>query len=152
MLATTGNAANITTLNRLGADVVVNYKEQSPAQVAHSRNGVHLVLDLVGTTLQESIDACRIGGRVMLIGNLGGQQTTVDTQGWRLKRVNVLGGGVMHTTPENEAGILNLVARGQIQPLIADILPIERAAEAHRRLANNEIVGKIVLVHGRGYL
>jgi NADPH:quinone reductase-like Zn-dependent oxidoreductase len=59
----------------------------------------------------------------------------------------VLGGGIMHTTPENEAGILNLIARGEISPLIASILPVERAAEAHQRLANNEVVGKLVLVH-----
>jgi NADPH:quinone reductase-like Zn-dependent oxidoreductase len=84
----------------------------------------------------------------VLIGNLGGQQATVDTQRWRLKLVNVLGGGLMHTTLENEAGILNLIATQQINPLIDSILPVERAAEAHQRLADNEVVGKIVLVHG----
>jgi NADPH:quinone reductase-like Zn-dependent oxidoreductase len=148
VLATTGNPANVETLSRLGADVVVLYTEQSPADAAQSSDGVHLVLDLVGTTLPISIDACATGGRVVLIGNLGGQQATVDTQRWRLKLVNVLGGGVMHTTPENEAGILDLVATRQITPLIADVLPIEQAALAHQKLANNEAVGKIVLVHG----
>jgi NADPH:quinone reductase-like Zn-dependent oxidoreductase len=148
VLATTGNPAHEATLTRLGADLVVNYKEQSPADIAQSNDGVHLVLDLVGTTLPISIDACATGGRVVLIGNLGGQQATVDTQRWRLKLVNVLGGGIMHTTPENEADILNLVATGEIKSLIDSILPVERAAEAHQRLANNEVVGKIVLVHG----
>jgi NADPH:quinone reductase-like Zn-dependent oxidoreductase len=84
----------------------------------------------------------------VLIGNLGGQQAIVDTQNWRLKLVSVLGGGVMHTTRENEAGILSLVASQQIKPLIDAVLPVERAAEAHQRLANNQAVGKIVLVHG----
>jgi NADPH:quinone reductase-like Zn-dependent oxidoreductase len=147
VLATTGNPANVATLHRLGADVVVNYKEQSPAGTAQGGDGVHLVLDLVGTTLPISIDACTTGGRVVLIGNLGGQQATVDTQRWRLKLVNVLGGGLMRTTPENEAGIQNLIATQRINPLIDTILPVERAAEAHQRLADNEVVGKIVLVH-----
>jgi NADPH:quinone reductase-like Zn-dependent oxidoreductase len=83
----------------------------------------------------------------VLIGNLGGQQATVDTQPWRLKRVNVLGGGLMHTTPANEEKILQLVARRVITPQIAAMLPVEQAAEAHRRLANYAVVGKIVLVH-----
>jgi NADPH:quinone reductase-like Zn-dependent oxidoreductase len=148
VLATTGNPANVATLKRLGANQVVNYAEQSPADAAQGSDGVNLVLDLVGTTLPISIDACATGGRVVLIGNLGGQQAIVDTQRWRLKLVNVLGGGVMHTTPENEAGIQNLIATQQINPLIAGILSVERAAEAHQMLANNEVVGKIVLVHG----
>lgn len=147
--ATTSSEAKASELRRLGVDMIVNYKEQSVGEVLRSVNGVNLVLEMVGTTLQESIDACAIEGRVVLIGNLGGQKATVDTQSWRLKRVNVLGGGLMHTTPENEEMILNMVAKKTIQPLIAEVLPVERAAEAHRKLANQEVVGKIVLVHGK---
>jgi len=134
-------------LRRLGADMIVNYKGQSIGEVARGVNGVNLVLELVGSTLQGSIEACAPEGRVVLIGNLGGQKATVDTQTWRLKRVNVLGGGLMHTTPANEEGILKLIAQKTVQPLIAEVLPVEQAAEAHRKLANHEVAGKIVLVH-----
>lgn len=145
--ATTGSEAKTNELRRLGVDMVVNYKDQSVGQALHSISGVNLVLELVGATLQESIEACSIEGRVVLIGNLGGQKSTVDTQAWRLKRVNVLGGGIMHTTPENEWQVLNLIARKTIQPLISEVLPVEQAALAHHRLADSEVVGKIVLVH-----
>jgi NADPH:quinone reductase-like Zn-dependent oxidoreductase len=147
VLATTGSEGKAAELRRLGADMVVNYKEQDVAEAASTVNGVNLVLELVGATLQTSINACALEGRVVLIGNLGGQQATVDTQTWRLKRVNVLGGGLMHTTPANEEHVLGLVAKKIVQPAIAATLPIEQAAEAHRRLANQEIVGKIVLAH-----
>src|SRR5262249_55534516 len=132
-----------------GADMPVNYKEVNVGETLRSAGGVNLVLELVGSTLQESIDACAIEGRVVLIGNFGGQKATVDTQMWRLKRVNVLGGGLMHTTPANERQILDLIARKTIQPLIAEVLPVEQAAEAHRHLASQDVVGKIVLVHGQ---
>jgi len=148
VLATSGSAEKENALRQLGADMVVNHKEQNVVEAARSMNGVNLVLELVGSTLQESIDACTFEGRVVLIGNLGGQKATVDTQSWRLKRVNVLGGGLMHTTPANEEHVLDLVARKIIKPEISAILPVEQAAEAHRKLANHEIVGKIVLVHG----
>ena len=147
VMATTGSENKADVLRRLGADMIVNYKGQSIGEVARGVNGVNLVLELVGSTLQGSIEACAPEGRVVLIGNLGGQKATVDTQTWRLKRVNVLGGGLMHTTPANEEGILKLIAQKTVQPLIAEILPVEQAAEAHRKLANHEVAGKIVLVH-----
>src|SRR5260221_688207 len=128
---------------RLGADMVVNHKEQNVGQVVRDAGGVNLVIELVGTTLQASIDACANGGRVVLIGNLGGQQATVDTQAWRLKLVNVLAGGTLHTSTENEERILQLVANKAIQPVIARTMPIEEAAEAHRILASGEVVGKM---------
>jgi NADPH:quinone reductase-like Zn-dependent oxidoreductase len=148
VMATTGSEHKAEELRRLGADMVVNYKQQSVAEAAQTVNGVNLVLELIGSTLQESIDACAPEGRVVLIGNLGGQKATVDTQSWRLKRVNVLGPGLMHTTPANEEHVLGLVAKKIVQPVIADVLPVEQAAEAHRRLADHEVIGKIVLVHG----
>ncbi|MGH2510159.1 MAG: quinone oxidoreductase family protein [Ktedonobacteraceae bacterium] len=147
VVATTSSEEKAVVLRRLGADLVVNYKEQSISEAVRNVHGVNLVLELVGATLQESIEACANEGRVVLIGNLGGQKSTVDTQSWRLKRVNVLGGGLMHTTPENEAHILQLVAQKAITPLIHKVLPVEQAAEAHRMLAKQEVLGKIVLVH-----
>ena len=147
VITTTSHEAKAAELRQLGADIVINPKTQDVAKVAQEAGGVHLVIELVSTTLQTSIDACATGGRVVLIGNLGGQMATVDTQSWRLKLVNVLGGGIRHTSTTNEQHILELVAQGAITPAIAAIMPIEQAAEAHRLLARGEILGKIVLTH-----
>lgn len=147
VFTSTTNEAKADELRRLGADVVINSKTQDVAQVVQEAGGAHFVLELVGTTLQTSINACTTGGRVVLIGNLGGQLATVDTQSWRLKLVNVLGGGVRHTSTANEQRILDLVAQTAITPIIARTMPIEQAAEAHRLLAEGGLVGKIVLVH-----
>ena len=148
VMATTGRDDKADVLRKLGADMIVNYNQQSVAEAARTVNGVNLVLELVGSTLQDSLNACAPDGRVVLIGNLGGQKATVDTQSWRLKRVNVLGPGIMHTTPANEEHVLGLVAKKIVQPVIAATLPVEQASEAHRKLAKHAIVGKIVLVHG----
>lgn len=134
-------------LRRLGADMVVNHKEENVGQVVQKAGGVNLVIELVSTTLQASIDACVNDGRVVLVGNLGGQQATVDTQSWRLKRVVVTGGGMLHTSRENEEKLLKLVAQKAFNPVIARTLPVEQAAEAHRILESGDQIGKIVLVH-----
>ena len=144
---TASNKDKAEELRRIGADMVVNHQEKNVGQAIQKAGGVNLVIELVSTTLQASIDACTTNGRVVLIGNLGGQQATVDTQSWRLKRVVVIGGGVLHTSPENEERILQLVAEKAVTPVIARTMPVEQAAGAHRVLASGDQTGKIVLVH-----
>jgi len=147
VVTTAGSTAKADELRRLGADLVVNHREDNVGKVIQNAHGVNLVIELVSTTLQSSIEACVNDGRIILIGNLGGQQATVDTQSWRLKRLHIVGGGVLHTTTENEQRILQLVAEKAVHPIIHQTLPIEQAAQAHRLVASGEQVGKVVLVH-----
>ncbi len=135
------------TLRKLGADLVIDHSKQDVGKVLQEQGGVNLVVELVGSTLQASLDACAPDARVILIGNLGGAQSEVNTQTWRLKRVSVIGGGMAHTSPENEQKMLQLVAEHALTPLIAQTLPVEQAAQAHQMLASGEPQGKIVLTH-----
>ena len=43
--------------------------------------------------------------------------------------------------------VLELIAQKALHPVIARVMPVEQAAEAHRILAKGEIMGKIVLTH-----
>jgi NADPH:quinone reductase-like Zn-dependent oxidoreductase len=147
VVTTAGSSAKASELRRLGADMVVNHREEKVGQVVQNAHGVNLVIELVGTTLQDSIEACRPDGRIVLVGNLGGQLSTIDTQVCRLKRVHIISGGMLRTSTENERHILELVASKAITPIIAKIMPVEQAAEAHRLVASGELIGKIVLVH-----
>src|SRR5205823_2237130 len=110
VVTTASSSAKASELRRLGADMVVNHREEEVGQVVQNAHGVNLVIELVSTTLQDSIEACSPDGRIVLVGNLGGQQATVDTQSWRLKRIIVIGGGMINTSPPNEERILQLVA------------------------------------------
>ncbi len=144
---TTSNNAKVAELRHLGADRVINQREENVAEVLQNAHGVNLVIELVSTTLQTSIEVCAQDGRIVLIGNLGGQQATIDTQLCRLKRVHIIGGGMLRTSSENEQHILEMIAAKTVTPAIARTLPIEEAAQAHRLLASGQLVGKIVLVH-----
>ena len=147
-VATTASSEERTKiLQQLGADLVINHKTQDVAKVLQEQGGVNLVIELVGTTLQTSINACAPDGRVVLVGNLGGQQATVDTQAWRLKRTHVIGGGQIRTSAENEEKYLQLIADKKVTPLIAQTMPVEQAAQAHKILDSGEPQGKIVLLH-----
>ena len=144
---TTSSKERAALLHASGANLVLNHKEQNVGKVLHELGGVNLVIELVSSTLQDSIQACAPQGRIVLVGNLGGKDATVDTQAWRLKRVQIIGGGLIQTTVTNEEKMLYLVAVRAIKPLIARTFPIEQAAEAHRLLETGEIQGKIVLTH-----
>jgi len=145
---TASNEEKAAELRRLGADLVVNHRQENVGQAVQNAGGVNLVAELVSATLQASLDACLPDGRILLIGNLGGQKATIDAQECRLKRVQIIGcGSSMRTSLENEHHILQLIAEKKLHPIIARVLPIEQAAEAHRILASGEIMGKIVLVH-----
>src|SRR5205823_4449314 len=140
VVTTASSSAKASELRRLGADMVVNHRNEKVGQVIQNAHGVNLVIELVSATLQDSIEACTQGGRIVLIGNLGGQKATIDTQVCRLKRVHIIGGGLLHTSPENEQKILQLIADKAITPIIAQSMPIEKAAEAHRLLASGELM------------
>ena len=147
VVTTASSPAKAEAMRRLEADMVINHRTDNVGQVIQNAHGVNLVIELVSTTLQSSIEACVPDGRIILIGNLGGQKATIDTQVTRLKRIQIIGGGVLHTSTENEQRILQLIADKTITPLIHQTLPIEQAAEAHRVVASGEPIGKIVLLH-----
>jgi NADPH:quinone reductase-like Zn-dependent oxidoreductase len=134
-------------LRKLGADLVINHRSQDVVKLLQEHGGVNLVIELVSSTLQTSLEVCAMDARIILIGNLGGKEATVDTQSWRLKRVTVIGGGAIHTSAENEEQLLRLVEQKAVTPLIAKTIPVAQAAEAHRLLESGEPQGKIVLVH-----
>jgi NADPH:quinone reductase-like Zn-dependent oxidoreductase len=109
--------------------------------------GVNLVMENTGGTLAESLTACLPNARIVLIGNAGGREATVDTQDWRLKRVTIIGGGAMRASPNDERTMLEAIASGSFKPIIAQTLPITQVAEAHRLIEANAVFGKIVLLH-----
>jgi NADPH:quinone reductase-like Zn-dependent oxidoreductase len=147
-VATTASTdKRVAELKKLGADLVINHRTQDVSKLLQEQGGVHLVLELVSSTLQVSLDAATTDGRIILIGNLGGKEATVDTQAWRMKRLQVIGGGQLTTTVANEEKFLKLIAEKTVTPLIAHTLPIEQAAEAHRILESGDPQGKIVLTH-----
>ncbi len=148
VVTTASNSQKAEELRRLGADLVINHKEENVGQtIQQAQHGVNLVIELVGTSLGTSIEACAQEGRVILVGNLGGQQSTIDTQVTRLKKVHIIGAGAFHTTPQNEEKFLQLIAENSVEPIIARTMPVAQAAEAHRLQQQGEHQGKIVLVH-----
>ena len=132
----------------LGADVLID-RSQEPnwskaVYLATGREGVDLVVDNVGApTMMMSIRAARKGGRILTVGNTGGPEVTLDNRYIFGKHLAILGSTM--GTHRDFATVMGLVFDGKLRPVIDRTYPLERAAEAERRLEAGEQMGKIIL-------
>jgi len=121
---------------------------------ASDGRGVDVVLDVIGAAawpLHSRV--LREGGRIVVIGVMGGSRCEVDL-GVLMRKRATLAGSVLRArsldekaalTREFAARVLPLFAQGRLRPWIDRVLPLREVREAHARMERNENVGKIVL-------
>ncbi|CAK9156163.1 unnamed protein product [Ilex paraguariensis] len=116
---------------------------------------VDVILDNIGAAyFQRNLDSLNIGGRLFIIGFMGGTVTEVNLTGLLARHLTVQAGGLRSRSPENKAEIVNNVEKnvwptilaGKVKPVIYKYLPLAEAAEAHRFMESSNHIGKILLV------
>jgi acryloyl-coenzyme A reductase len=106
--------------------------------------GVDVAIDNVGTPLFEPTRrSIAAGGRWLLIGQLTGEFVRFNPAQLFLKSISML--SATSTTRRQLEDSLALVARGQVRPVISEVLPLADAARAHETLESGKAVGRIVL-------
>jgi NADPH:quinone reductase-like Zn-dependent oxidoreductase len=116
---------------------------------------VDLIQDFIGAAYwQRNLQCLKVGGRLVLVGLMGGARVEADLGLILRQRLQVIG-SVMRSQPlANKVAItrrfcerwLPLLESGVIRPIIDTTFPLARAAAAHRYMEENRNVGKIVLV------
>ena len=157
VLATAGSDEKLERVKGFGADVLINYKTQDFADVVREvtdGHGADVVLDFVGGTYWEKHASClTVGGRVVVIGVLGGVMAEVNLAQLLKRRYQILG-LVMRSRPvSDKVAISRTFARnwlprfddGSLKPVIDCVMPLAEARMAHERMEQNANVGKIVL-------
>ena len=141
----------------LGADHAINYKTHDfVAEVKALTGGIgaNLILDMVGGDyIEKNYDIAAIEGRVVQIAFLNGAKATVNFAKLMMKRLHHTGSTLRPRSVTDkaamisaiEAYVLPLMREGRIKPLIDSSFPLEKAADAHRRIETGAHVGKIVL-------
>ena len=132
---------------QIGADVLINYSTQEWDKEVYkltNKRGVDVVFESVGAaTWLKAIRALRRGGRLVTIGATTGPNPQEEIRQIFWKQVDILGSTMSNQREFRE--VMKLVLRGELKPVIDVVLPLERAQEAHARLAKGEQFGKIVL-------
>jgi putative PIG3 family NAD(P)H quinone oxidoreductase len=141
----------------LGADHVIDYKTEDFVEAVRtftSKKGVDIILDHIGGEyLTQNLKSLAVGGRLVIIGLMGGAKSEINIAPLMVKRQQILG-SVLRSRPVEEKtritekfsqNVLPLFAEGHIEPLIHQVLPLEEVAEAHRIMEASAHFGKIVL-------
>lgn len=147
VIATAGNEAKLRRAERIGADEVVNHRGADVAAEVHrltGGRGADVVLEHVGAqTWPASLRSLARGGRMVAFGVTTGGTGSVDIRTLYQRHLSIL--GTYLGTRRDLAAVLRLVSRKVIKPVVDSTHPLEKAAEAHRKMERGEQFGKIVL-------
>ena len=157
VFVTVGSAAKLQNCIELGAAAGSVRHEGSFADAARQwagDAGVDVILDPVGGQyLMDNLNLLGLGGRLVLIGLMGGAVTEINLALLMGKRARVVGSTLRARPISEKAAVMDQLAKnlwpgiesGAIKPIIEAEFPIQQVAEAHALMASNNTVGKIVL-------
>lgn len=147
VIASVGAADKGEKIMALGADDIINYKEEGLAEgVMRLTNGrgVDVVMDGIGgDILKASIKALADGGRLASIGAHGGEVVDIDMIEFFRKHISLLGCG--RSTREIATTVLDLMSRGKLTPVLHGAFPLEQAADAQAVMESRNFFGRIIL-------
>jgi NADPH:quinone reductase-like Zn-dependent oxidoreductase len=147
VVATAGTDAKAARAAELGADRVINYARADFAAECRAltgKRGVDAVIEHVGgDVFVQSIRAVRNGGRIVTCGATAGFHPAIDLRHIFFRQVEVLGSTM--GSKADLLAVLGHVAAGRLKPVVHAVLPLARAADAHRLLEDRAAFGKVVL-------
>lgn len=145
--ATAGSDDKRVLAEQLGASIAVNHREPGWAGVVRKwtgGRGVDIAFEHVGAaTWQGSLEALSRGGRLVTCGGHSGFDVSLDLWMLFVKGHTILGS--FAGTRQDILDVLDLVASGRLRPIIHDVLPLERAADAQHLLDDRRAFGKVLL-------
>ena len=153
----TASTRKVERVKALGADVVIDYRSEDFADAVQrhtDQRGVDVILDhLGGAYLAQNVRSLAVGGRLAVIGVMGGRKGDLDVGRLLVNRLSILGSVLRPRPVAEKTAIIRAFERdalphfaaGGIVPLIHRVYPLEQAAEAHRAMEASEHFGKLVL-------
>lgn len=148
VIATSSSEAKLEKLRGLGADHVINYKENpdwgKTAFEMTGGRGVDEVVEIGGPgTMAQSINACRPGGHISLIGVLTGISGEVPTAA--LFSRNITLSGITVGSRRHQEDMVGAINATGFKPVIDSRFPLDQIAAAFAHQASQQHFGKIVL-------
>ncbi len=157
VFATAGTQRKLAVCRELGADVAINYREESfDTRVLEEtgKSGVDVILDNMGASyLGRNMHALATGGRLIVLGLQGGRKGELDLGALLTKRATVHAAGLRARPTADKAlvvaetvlAVWPLVESGAVRPVIDRILTLDDVVEAHELVESSEHIGKVLL-------
>ncbi len=147
VITTVGSEEKIAHARKLGADEVINYREQDFFQEVRritNKRGVDVVVEHVGEDTWEKSVACLTRrGRLVTCGATTGNEGKTNLWNLFAKELSLIGsyGG----TRQDLDDVLKLVATGRFQPVVDSTYSLEQVGEAHQRMESRKQFGKLIV-------
>ncbi|MGI5338939.1 NAD(P)H-quinone oxidoreductase [Streptomyces sp. CA-181903] len=157
---TAGSREKLERCRELGADILVDYREQDFVEEIRKvtgGTGVDVVLDIMGAKyLDRNVDVLAANGRLAIIGLQGGRKAELDLGKLLTKRAAVMATALRSRPLAEKAAIIAavrehvwpLVSGGRVRPVVDRTMPLRDAARAHRVVEDSSHVGKVLLTTG----
>ncbi|MFF8474695.1 NAD(P)H-quinone oxidoreductase [Streptomyces sp. NPDC015414] len=155
---TAGTKEKLDYCARLGADILINYREQDfVAEIKQATDGAgaDVILDNMGAKyLNRNVQALAVNGRLAIIGMQGGVKGELNI-GTLLSKRAAISATSLRARPLSEKTAIvaavrehvwPLLAGGHVRPVVDRELPMPEAAEAHRVVEESGHIGKVLLV------
>jgi putative PIG3 family NAD(P)H quinone oxidoreductase len=141
----------------LGADGAINYRKEDFEEVIREQSagrGVDVILDSIGAPyLKKNLSTLAVGGRLVVIGLMGGAKAEIALGVLLLRRLQVIGSTLRSRPIEEKAAIVAAfearfgaaLAEGAIRAVVDRVYPLAEVSEAHRLVEASKHFGKVVL-------
>ena len=154
---TVGSKDKLRACIELGASGGFNRHDGSFLETAKTfagESGVDVILDPVGAGyLPDNLSLLGLGGRLVLIGLMGGIKAELDLAQMMMKRARIIG-STLRTRPVTEKAVVMAqleekvwpkIVNQEIRPIIEAVFPITGIADAHDLVASDTTTGKVIL-------
>jgi len=155
VVTTVGSPEKAAAVSGLGADVVINYREQDFAEAMRDTGSTaDVILDIMGAKyLAANVAALAANGRLVIIGLQGGLEAELNLGQLLAKRATVTATSLRARPTEEKAEIVAatrehvfpLIESGVVRPIVHATFDLSDSAGAHRVLEESTHIGKIVL-------
>lgn len=157
VIASTGSDEKCAACLELGAHHAINHRETDFVEETKrltGGEGADLILDMVaGSYMQRNLEALALEGKVVMIGLLEGDRAYFAVGTLLTRRLTITGSTLWARTIDQKAEIRRsleekvwpLLESGEVQPVVHEVFPLERAGDAHDFMETNRHIGKLLL-------
>lgn len=157
VIVTAGSQEKLDFCQSLGADVLINYKEEQFLDVVlqeTDNEGVHLIIDFVGASYwEQNMKSLAEGGRWVILGVMGGVEKTVNLREIMRKHAKIIGSTLRSRSNEFKSELIKdfeayaspKINDKKLKPVIDSVYNWRDVNEAHRHMELNKNIGKVIL-------
>jgi NADPH2:quinone reductase len=157
VIATDSPAERCAICRDLGADRVVDFRQEDFVEIVRAAGGANVILDIVGgPNVEKNFKAASHDCRIIQLAFAAGSKVEINLMPVMLKRLTYTG-STLRTRPdaykarvarELEAKVWPLIENGRIRVVTRQTFPLAEAAKAHALMESAQHTGKIVLLVG----